>query len=482
MSSTANTAKRPLSGSRAEPGRLAVSLFVSLLAHALLFSLAFGDAESGLPGLGLPWHERRIDAARLRAELLPASDATALPHTPEHVSYARTRTAALGAARPTVKQSASSAPIVDATAGATEQAIAAVPAATQASDIAAAVSRAAPSQSVVQTAPPVLADPPAQDAPPLEAGDSADAPASTPVIALAADASRSQDEVPAARAAHEQVQAGAVPQTASPAPQAPGVEPAEPGALRPANPVEAAQGAFDRPETGREVPHRHASERQYSAPRHAEPRADAGLHNARRTPDAAAVPAQTASGGVERAQAPLPPAAREEPARLDATGGQARVDEEAAREARLRAIGRQLDEEAARRAAATTPAQALLPESLSTARRVRLWGRVHPNEELLEYAEAWASKIQLNTAPEAIREVAARPHARPLVTVAIRSDGSIESVTFEISSGVAEVDDAVRRILESHKPYARFPPALAREFDVIEIRRTWQFDTAVRLY
>jgi hypothetical protein len=31
-------------------------------------------------------------------------------------------------------------------------------------------------------------------------------------------------------------------------------------------------------------------------------------------------------------------------------------------------------------------------------------------------------------------------------------------------------------------PYTAFPPALARDFDVIEIRRTWQFDTAVRLY
>jgi hypothetical protein len=27
-----------------------------------------------------------------------------------------------------------------------------------------------------------------------------------------------------------------------------------------------------------------------------------------------------------------------------------------------------------------------------------------------------------------------------------------------------------------------FPPGLAREFDVIEIRRTWHFDMAIRLY
>jgi outer membrane biosynthesis protein TonB len=54
-------------------------------------------------------------------------------------------------------------------------------------------------------------------------------------------------------------------------------------------------------------------------------------------------------------------------------------------------------------------------------------------------------------------------------------------VTFEVSSGVAEVDEAIRRIVEGNRPYPAFPPALAREFDVIEIRRTWYFDTAVRL-
>ena len=118
----------------------------------------------------------------------------------------------------------------------------------------------------------------------------------------------------------------------------------------------------------------------------------------------------------------------------------------------------------------------------STARRVRLWGRSDPNVELIQYAEAWALKIQFNTAVETVREVAKRPHTAPMVTVAIRSDGSVESVTFDVSSGVAEIDDAIRRIVESQRPYPAFPPALAREFDVVEIRRTWYFDMGVRLY
>jgi hypothetical protein len=54
-------------------------------------------------------------------------------------------------------------------------------------------------------------------------------------------------------------------------------------------------------------------------------------------------------------------------------------------------------------------------------------------------------------------------------------------VTFDVSSGVAQIDDAIKNIVESHRPYPAFPPALAREYDVIEIRRTWHFDSAIRM-
>ena len=174
-------------------------------------------------------------------------------------------------------------------------------------------------------------------------------------------------------------------------------------------------------------------------------------------------------------QAAVQAAAGKEAARI-----LAEKEEDARREARRQAMGRQLNEEAAQReAAARSPST--LPYSLSTARRFRLLGRSDPNVELVEYAEAWARKIQLNTPVDTVREVAKRPHTNPMVTVAIRSDGSVESVTFVLSSGVAEVDEAIRRIVQSHV-YQAFPPGLAREFDVIEVRRTWHFDTAVRLY
>ncbi|MEY2875040.1 MAG: hypothetical protein RLZZ373_2411, partial [Pseudomonadota bacterium] len=189
----------------------------------------------------------------------------------------------------------------------------------------------------------------------------------------------------------------------------------------------------------------------------------------------AAVRAEATRLEAERQEAARKALAQQEAARIQAV-----QDAAAKREAVLRAIGRQLDEENARRDAARSPNA--LPLSLSTARRIRLWGHTNPNADLVAYAQAWASKIQLNTLPDKVREVAKRPHTPATVTVAVRSDGSVESVTFEVSSGVPDIDEAIRRIIDTQRPYPAFPPALAREFDVVEIRRTWYFDSAVRLH
>ncbi|MGZ5260332.1 MAG: TonB C-terminal domain-containing protein, partial [Burkholderiales bacterium] len=157
-------------------------------------------------------------------------------------------------------------------------------------------------------------------------------------------------------------------------------------------------------------------------------------------------------------------------------------DAAAKREERLRALGRELDEAAARRDAAREARAAANQSPYKPLRRYRLLGRTDPNAEIIQYAEAFSRKIQLNMTIDMVREVAKERHNDPLVTVAIRSDGYVESVTFIRSSGVAAIDEAIRRIVDSQAPYPMFPPALAREYDVLEIRRSWHFDVAVRLY
>jgi len=81
-----------------------------------------------------------------------------------------------------------------------------------------------------------------------------------------------------------------------------------------------------------------------------------------------------------------------------------------------------------------------------------------------------------------VREAAKQPHTDPLVNVAVRSDGSVESITILHSSGVPALDEAIRRVVQSQTPFPAFQPALARDYDVIEIRRTWHFDIAIRLF
>jgi hypothetical protein len=52
----------PGQGMIPERRRLTLGLLLSLMFHALLLSLTFGGQGHGLPGLGLPWQDRRIEA------------------------------------------------------------------------------------------------------------------------------------------------------------------------------------------------------------------------------------------------------------------------------------------------------------------------------------------------------------------------------------------------------------------------------------
>jgi hypothetical protein len=178
----------------------------------------------------------------------------------------------------------------------------------------------------------------------------------------------------------------------------------------------------------------------------------------------------------ELKQAPL----RQEQAK-QALAQQARADQEAAREERLRAIGQQMKQDAAQRNAAEgNPSRSLLP-GFSSLRRGYLLSRADANTALVQYAADMARKIELNLTFDMVRDAAQQPHVAPIVTVAVRADGSVEKVTFVVASGVPRLDEAIRQVIASQASFAAFPPALARQYDVVEIRRTWVIDTAIRL-
>ncbi len=120
------------------------------------------------------------------------------------------------------------------------------------------------------------------------------------------------------------------------------------------------------------------------------------------------------------------------------------------------------------------------PSSVDNPRRRSLFG-VERDVGLRMYVDSWRWKIERGGAVNYRPSASWRAHDNPVVTVSIRSDGTLEDVLIHRSSGVRELDEAVRRIARLHAPYSAFPPNLARQYDVIEIRRVWSFENTLRI-
>ena len=133
----------------------------------------------------------------------------------------------------------------------------------------------------------------------------------------------------------------------------------------------------------------------------------------------------------------------------------------------------------ARRGARGTEVTASRPAS-ATARRRSIFG-AERDVILRMYVESWRWKIERYGTLNYRSSASARARDNPVVTVAIRSDGSLEDVLIHRSSGLRELDEAVRRISRLYAPYSVFPPALALLYDVIEIRRVWFFDDTLKI-
>jgi protein TonB len=92
------------------------------------------------------------------------------------------------------------------------------------------------------------------------------------------------------------------------------------------------------------------------------------------------------------------------------------------------------------------------------------------------YIEDWRSKVErvgnLNY-PEAARQL--KLYGSLLITVSIRSDGSVENVEINRSSGQKVLDAAAVKIVEMSAPFAAFPSDIKRDTDVLHITRTWMF-------
>jgi protein TonB len=98
------------------------------------------------------------------------------------------------------------------------------------------------------------------------------------------------------------------------------------------------------------------------------------------------------------------------------------------------------------------------------------------------YVEDWRQKIErignLNY-PESAR---GRIYGSLRLTVSINSDGTLAAMDLERSSGYKILDAAAQQIVRLAAPYAKFPPDIRRETDILVITRTWHFARGDRVF
>lgn len=99
-----------------------------------------------------------------------------------------------------------------------------------------------------------------------------------------------------------------------------------------------------------------------------------------------------------------------------------------------------------------------------------------------QYIEDWRIKVErignLNY-PEQARQQ--KIFGRLQLSVAIRADGSVESIEVNRSSGHRILDAAAMRIVRLAAPYAPLPPDIRKDTDILVITRTWTFTSSDKL-
>ena len=98
------------------------------------------------------------------------------------------------------------------------------------------------------------------------------------------------------------------------------------------------------------------------------------------------------------------------------------------------------------------------------------------------YAEKWRLQIQSLGNQYMPPEAKAQGLTGQLtLDVAVRSDGTLLSITLLQSSGSALLDNTARRIVMLAAPFEPFPESLRQRYDILHIVRTWEFDKSRQL-
>ncbi len=201
-----------------------------------------------------------------------------------------------------------------------------------------------------------------------------------------------------------------------------------------------------------------------------------------------------------RTRTPLPPSARQQAGR-DLEQAEKRVKALEAEQQRLQALAKSETPMVAKiepqTQAAPISGRELASRALEMARlegeiardtdeynkrpRVKNLGTRTEEYRFAQYMEDWRIKIErigtLNY-PEAAK---GKLYGNLMMSVRIKSDGSVDRVEINRSSGYKILDDAARRIVQLASPYAAFPADILRDTDIVEITRVWNFTNSNQL-
>ncbi len=91
------------------------------------------------------------------------------------------------------------------------------------------------------------------------------------------------------------------------------------------------------------------------------------------------------------------------------------------------------------------------------------------------YVDEWAARIERLGTERYPPEARGRIYDSLIITVEIDRHGNVVDVILNRKSKHEVLNQAVRRIVYAGAPYERFPPEMAREGDILQIVRTWNF-------
>jgi periplasmic protein TonB len=99
-----------------------------------------------------------------------------------------------------------------------------------------------------------------------------------------------------------------------------------------------------------------------------------------------------------------------------------------------------------------------------------------------QYEEDWRMKVERVGSVNYPAEARGKLYGNLRLTVTIRADGSVESIELDRSSGLKVLDAAAFRIVKMTAPFARFPPDISRDTDLLVITRTWFFGQGDKIW